>query len=67
MKQREIEYSGQFQRDVKLAQKRHKDMGKLKELMKLINVTITVLRPSLLAIAPHADAESRVRKNPRDH
>ncbi|WP_092516791.1 type II toxin-antitoxin system YafQ family toxin [Xenorhabdus japonica] len=33
MKQREIEYSGQFQRDVKLAQKRHKDIGKLKELM----------------------------------
>ncbi|MDC9613743.1 type II toxin-antitoxin system YafQ family toxin [Xenorhabdus khoisanae] len=36
MKQREIEYSSQFQRDVKKAQKRHKDIDKLKELMKLL-------------------------------
>ncbi|PHM63156.1 type II toxin-antitoxin system YafQ family toxin [Xenorhabdus ishibashii] len=36
MKQREIEYSSQFQRDLKLAQKRHKDMNKLKDLMKLL-------------------------------
>ncbi|PHM50467.1 type II toxin-antitoxin system YafQ family toxin [Xenorhabdus miraniensis] len=36
MAQRKIEYSGQFQRDVKLAQKRHKDMDKLKSLMKLL-------------------------------
>ncbi|PVI85071.1 type II toxin-antitoxin system mRNA interferase toxin, RelE/StbE family, partial [Salmonella enterica subsp. enterica serovar Anatum] len=35
-RQREIEYSGQFQRDVKRAQKRHKDMTKLKELMTLL-------------------------------
>ncbi|MEQ1963349.1 type II toxin-antitoxin system mRNA interferase toxin, RelE/StbE family [Xenorhabdus khoisanae] len=36
MKQREIEYSIQFQRDVKKAQKCHKDIDKLKELMKLL-------------------------------
>ena len=30
MIQRDIEYSGQFSKDVKLAQKRHKDMNKLK-------------------------------------
>lgn len=35
-KQREIEYSGQFQKDVKKAQKRHKDMSKLKQLMTLL-------------------------------
>ncbi|MDR1849992.1 MAG: type II toxin-antitoxin system YafQ family toxin [Zoogloeaceae bacterium] len=29
-------YSGQFKRDVKLAQKRGKDMGELKTLMKLL-------------------------------
>ena len=34
--QREIEYSGQFQKDVKKAQKRHKDMSKLKTLMALL-------------------------------
>ncbi|HAM9103539.1 TPA: type II toxin-antitoxin system mRNA interferase toxin, RelE/StbE family, partial [Escherichia coli] len=33
MIQRDIEYSGQFSKDVKLAQKRHKDMNKLKYLM----------------------------------
>lgn len=36
MEQREIEYSGQFQKDVKLAKKRHKDMDKLKALMTLL-------------------------------
>lgn len=36
MGQREIEYSGQFQKDVKRAQKRHKDVGKLKTLMTLL-------------------------------
>ncbi|MBE8598118.1 type II toxin-antitoxin system YafQ family toxin [Xenorhabdus sp. BG5] len=36
MKQREIEYSSQFQRDLKLAQKRHKDMSKLKDFMRLL-------------------------------
>ncbi|EPJ1399344.1 TPA: type II toxin-antitoxin system YafQ family toxin [Yersinia enterocolitica] len=35
-KQREIEYSGQFQKDVKKAQKRHKDMNKLKVIMTLL-------------------------------
>ena len=35
-RQREIEYSGQFQKDVKKAQKRHKDMSKLKTLMTLL-------------------------------
>lgn len=30
------EYSGQFKRDVKLAQKRGKDMGKLKALISLL-------------------------------
>lgn len=35
-RQREIEYSGQFQKDVKKAQKRHKDMTKLKVLMALL-------------------------------
>lgn len=33
---REIEYSGQFQKDVKKVQKRHKDMNKLKTLMTLL-------------------------------
>ncbi|EMG5701516.1 type II toxin-antitoxin system YafQ family toxin [Salmonella enterica] len=33
---REIEYSGQFQKDVKKVQKRHKDMSKLKTLMTLL-------------------------------
>ncbi|TFW93800.1 type II toxin-antitoxin system mRNA interferase toxin, RelE/StbE family [Escherichia coli] len=36
MIQRDIEYSGQFSKDVKLAQKRHKDMNKLKYLMTLL-------------------------------
>ncbi|PHM66811.1 mRNA interferase YafQ [Xenorhabdus stockiae] len=36
MKQRAIEYSTQFQKGVKLAQKRHKDIEKLKELMKFL-------------------------------
>ncbi|ENE6639043.1 type II toxin-antitoxin system YafQ family toxin [Salmonella enterica] len=36
MDEREIEYSGQFKKDVKLAQKRHKDMDKLKVLMALL-------------------------------
>ncbi|WP_254555674.1 type II toxin-antitoxin system mRNA interferase toxin, RelE/StbE family, partial [Salmonella enterica] len=36
MGQREIEYSGQFQKDVKRAQNRHKDVGKLKTLMTLL-------------------------------
>lgn len=35
-KQREIAYSGKFKKDVKLAAKRHKDMAKLEELMKLL-------------------------------
>ncbi|WP_233979689.1 type II toxin-antitoxin system YafQ family toxin [Pectobacterium versatile] len=35
-KQREIAYSGQFQRDVKKAQRRHKNMNKLKTLMQLL-------------------------------
>lgn len=35
-RKREIEYSGQFQRDVRKAQKRHKDMTKLKDLMALL-------------------------------
>ncbi|MEC5317841.1 type II toxin-antitoxin system YafQ family toxin [Brenneria populi subsp. brevivirga] len=35
-KQREIAYSGQFQRDVKKAQKRKKDISKLKALMTLL-------------------------------
>lgn len=35
-RQREIEYSGQFQKDVKKAQKRHKDMKKLRKLMVLL-------------------------------
>lgn len=34
--QREIEYSCQFQKDVKKVQKRHKDMNKLKTLMTLL-------------------------------
>jgi mRNA interferase YafQ len=33
---RQIEYSGQFKRDVKLAQKRKKDMDKLKIFMQLL-------------------------------
>lgn len=33
---REIEYSGQFQKDVKKARKRRKDMNKLKTLMALL-------------------------------
>lgn len=33
---RNIEYSGQFKRDVKLAQKRRKDMTKLKTFMQLL-------------------------------
>lgn len=36
MIQRDIEYSGQFSKDVKVAQKRHKDMNKLKYLMTLL-------------------------------
>ena len=36
MIQRDIEYSGQYSKDVKLAQKRHKDMNKLKYLMTLL-------------------------------
>ncbi|OEL97438.1 type II toxin-antitoxin system mRNA interferase toxin YafQ [Escherichia coli] len=36
MFQRDIEYSGQFSKDVKLAQKRHMDMNKLKYLMTLL-------------------------------
>lgn len=36
MIQRDIEYSGQFSKDVKLAQKRHNDMNKLKYLMTLL-------------------------------
>ncbi|EBZ8874578.1 type II toxin-antitoxin system YafQ family toxin [Salmonella enterica subsp. enterica serovar Saintpaul] len=36
MGQRKIEYSGQFQKDVKRAQKCHKDVGKLKTLMTLL-------------------------------
>ncbi|MBC5792272.1 mRNA interferase YafQ [Providencia alcalifaciens] len=35
-KHREIEYSGQFHKDVKKAQKRQKDMTKLKILMTLL-------------------------------
>lgn len=35
-KKREIEYSGQFQKDVKKAQKRNKDMAKLKTLITLL-------------------------------
>ena len=33
MIQRDIEYSGQFSKDVKLAQKRHKDMGDAANLL----------------------------------
>jgi mRNA interferase YafQ len=33
---RQIDYSGQFKRDVKLAQKRGKDMDKLKTLLVLL-------------------------------
>ena len=33
---REAEYSGQFKRDVKQAQRRGKDMGKLKTLLGLL-------------------------------
>lgn len=36
MTTRTIEYSGQFQKDVKKAQKRHKDTSKLKALMTLL-------------------------------
>ena len=36
MTMRNIEYSGQFKRDVKLAQKRHKNMDKLKLFMQLL-------------------------------
>ncbi|HAF2407410.1 TPA: type II toxin-antitoxin system YafQ family toxin [Salmonella enterica] len=35
-RKREIEYSGQFQKDVKKAQKRRKDISKLKILMALL-------------------------------
>ncbi|EDQ9399421.1 type II toxin-antitoxin system YafQ family toxin [Salmonella enterica] len=35
-RQRDIEYSGQFQKDVKKAQRRHKDITKLKTLMALL-------------------------------
>ncbi len=35
-KQREIEYSGQLKKEVKKAQKRHKDMNKLKMIMTLL-------------------------------
>ncbi|EHJ0757049.1 type II toxin-antitoxin system YafQ family toxin [Salmonella enterica] len=35
-RKREIEYSGQFQKDVKKAQKRNKDMAKLKTLITLL-------------------------------
>jgi len=37
-------YTGQFKRDVKLAQKRGKDMGKL-------NSIIAYLKPTVLSIA----------------
>ena len=37
-------YTGQFKRDVKLAQKRGKDMGKLKSI-------IAYLKPTVLGIA----------------
>ncbi|EEV9878202.1 type II toxin-antitoxin system mRNA interferase toxin, RelE/StbE family [Escherichia coli] len=62
MIQRDIEYSGQFSKDVKLAQKRHKDMNKLKYLMtllinntlplpmKFVNPAPTGLRKTLLVI-----------------
>ena len=40
MIQRDIEYSGQFSKDVKLAQKRHKDMNKLKYLMTLLILSL---------------------------
>lgn len=40
MIQRDIEYSGQFSKDVKLAQKRHKDMNKLKYLMTLLSIIL---------------------------
>ena len=33
---RQPEYSGQFKRDIKLMQKRHKDIAKLKTLMTLL-------------------------------
>jgi mRNA interferase YafQ len=33
---RQPEYSGQFKRDIKLMQKRHKDIAKLKALMMLL-------------------------------
>ena len=33
---RKPEYSGQFKRDIKLAQKRGKNMAKLKQLLELI-------------------------------
>lgn len=46
MDEREIEYSGQFQKDVKLIQKRHKDMDKLKALMTLL-MTNTFPLPSI--------------------
>lgn len=40
MIQRDIEYSGQFSKDVKLAQKRHNDMNKLKYLMRLLTLPL---------------------------
>ncbi|QEP62522.1 mRNA interferase YafQ [Escherichia coli] len=36
MIQRDIEYSGQYSKDVKLAQKRHKDMNKLGDAANLL-------------------------------
>lgn len=33
-----VSYSGQFKRDVKLAEKRGKDMGKLREVIRLLLV-----------------------------
>ena len=44
MIQRDIEYSGQFSKDVKLAQKRHKDMNKLKYLMTLLSLLPAVYK-----------------------
>ncbi len=40
MIQRDIEYSGQFSKDVKLAQKRRNDMNKLKYLMTLLTLPL---------------------------
>ena len=42
---RNLEYSGQFKRDVKQAQKRGKDIDKLKVLLSLLIVKRTNLSP----------------------